>query len=161
LQGSLEKLKDKYNNLTNVITIDVVIPCFRIDSFCLDSMVSIEKDKRTDHRFVVVVDKNIGDITVEQLEYLRSLERDYPTRVRINEKNMGASFSRNRGMQESYSDLILYLDDDVLADKKIIQAYTNAIIDNPEKDGFVGKSILSRDGRNSTTAVHMAQTVFF
>jgi len=100
----LEKLKDKYNNLTDVITMDVVIPSFRVDSFYLDSMVSIEKDKRTDHRFVVVVDKNIGDITTEQLECLRNLERNSPTRVRMNEKNMGASFSRNRGMQESHSD---------------------------------------------------------
>jgi len=55
----------------------------------------------------------------------------------------------------------LYLDDDVLADKKIIQAYADAIIGNPEKDGFVGKSVLPHDGRNSTTAVHMAQTSFF
>ena len=161
LQSALEKLKDKYNNLTDVITIDVVIPSFRVDGFYLGSIVSIEKDERVNHRFVVVVDKNIRDITKEQLEYLKNLERNSPTRVRINEKNMGASFSRNRGMQESHSDWILYLDDDVLADKKIIQAYADAIIDNPEKDGFVGKSVLPHDGRNSTTAVHMAQTSFF
>ncbi|CAJ0844825.1 3796_t:CDS:2 [Entrophospora sp. SA101] len=78
----------------------------------------------------IVVDRNIEDISPEQIDYLRNLEKAAPARVRVNEQNMGASFSRNRGMQE-------------------------------KKDGFVGKSILPRDNRQATDAVHMAQTSFF
>ncbi|CAJ0747015.1 12919_t:CDS:2 [Entrophospora sp. SA101] len=121
LKNSLAKLKNKYNNLTDIVTMDVVIPSFR-------------------------------DISPEQIDYLRNLEKAAPARVRVNEQNMGASFSRNRGMQEN---------DDVLVDEKIISAYTDSLLNNPEKDGFVGKSILPRDNRQATDAVHMAQTSFF
>ncbi|CAJ0894484.1 13381_t:CDS:10 [Entrophospora sp. SA101] len=100
----------------------------------------------------IVVDRNIEDISPEQIDYLRNLEKAAPARVRVNEQNMGASFSRNRGMQEN---------DDVLVDEKIISAYTDSLLNNPEKDGFVGKSILPRDNRQATDAVHMAQTSFF
>ena len=140
---------------------DIIIPCFRIDKNCLDKIISIEREPKVDHRFIIVVDKSIDDISPEKLEYLINLEKTYPVRVRVNEKNMGASFSRNRGIQESHSEWVLYLDDDVLPDEKIVKFYAEAILTNPEKDGFVGKSILTKGFKRSTDAVHMAQTSFF
>src|ERR1044072_7982315 len=104
LKNSLTKLRDKYDNLPSIITMDVVIPSFRVNEFYLDKMVSVEKDQRVDHRFVIVIDRNIEEISPEQIEHLQNLEKTTPTRVRVNEKNMGASFSRNRGMKESHSD---------------------------------------------------------
>lgn len=177
LKNSLDELKKRYNNLKPVLTLDIVVPCFRIDEKCLDRILSIKKDPRVDHRFIIIVDRNIEDIPQEKITYLKNLEKTYPIRVRVNEKNEGASFSRNRGMEESHSDWVLYLDDDVLPKENIITAYTDAILANPEKDGFVGKSILPKGSENlvtdatrkvekanltthSTEAVHMAQTSF-
>jgi glycosyltransferase involved in cell wall biosynthesis len=161
IKDNMNKLKEKYENLNSILTLDIVIPCFRIDEKCLNRILSIKKDSKVDHRFILVIDKNINDVSQEKINYLKNLEKLYQIRIRVNEENSGASFSRNRGAQESHSDWILYLDDDVMPDENIIVAYADAILANPDKDGFVGKSILPKQFKPSTEAVHMAQTSFF
>ena len=61
------------------------------------------------------------------------LEKKYKekVRVRVNTKNSGASYSRNRGIAESSADWILYLDNDVKVPRDILHHYAYAI----EKDG--------------------------
>lgn len=161
LSESINIIKKKYKNLKPIITIDVVVPCYRINKFYIEKILEISSDERTDHRFIIIIDKNIEDINKNTYNYLKECEEKYNVRIRVNEKNMGASYSRNKGLKESHSDWILYLDDDVIPDKNIIIKYVDSLIENPQKDGFVGNSILEKNKYHSTDSVHMAQTTFF
>ncbi|KAG1819945.1 hypothetical protein EV424DRAFT_1539626 [Suillus variegatus] len=63
-------------------------------------------------------------------------------RIRINESNLGASASRNRGMKESAADWILFLDDDVTPQDDILIEAEKAIRVNPQAASFIAISWL-------------------
>jgi len=71
----LNKLKEKYKNLNSALPLDIVAPCFRIDENCLNRILSIKSDPRVDHRFIIIVDRNIKDIPQEKIDYLKNLEK--------------------------------------------------------------------------------------
>jgi len=53
--------------------------------------------------------------------------------VRCNEQNLGASASRNRGIEESTGDYILFLDDDVIPSKDLLHSYGRTLQKNKKK----------------------------
>jgi len=82
-------------------------------------------------------------------------------RIRRNETNLGASESRNRGMQESAADWIHFLDDDIVPQSNLLLRVEQAIRDSPNAAGFVGRSNFPRSDTIFTTAVRLAGVVFF
>jgi glycosyltransferase involved in cell wall biosynthesis len=84
-------------------------------------------------------------------------------RVRKNTSHQGASASRNNGLDESAADWILFLDDDVIPDAKLIDAYAKAIEKHGhETDGFVGPTELPKYPITQfNTAVNLADITYF
>ena len=66
--------------------------------------------------------------------------------VRCNLTNMGASASRNRGIEESAAEFILFLDDDVTLEpgSRPLYAYEEAIQAHPGAVGFAGMVLFPR-----------------
>jgi glycosyltransferase involved in cell wall biosynthesis len=56
--------------------------------------------------------------------------------------NRGASYARNTGFNHSTADWVLFLDDDVIPDENILDAYIGAIRRYPNSKVFVGHTEL-------------------
>lgn len=52
-------------------------------------------------------------------------------RVHVQEANGGASFARNTGLAQSFGDYAVLLDDDVVPEPGLLDAYASAIARNP------------------------------
>lgn len=114
-----------------------------------------------DVQFIIIVDDPAADIG-----WLQDLERTTmhgKLRVRKNATNEGASASRNNGMRESAAEWILFLDDDVIPQADILDAYVTAICHpaNADYDGFVGYSDLPSKDEIFPTAFHFSHASFF
>jgi GT2 family glycosyltransferase len=117
------------------ISIDVVIPSFRLDPKFLLPILSINIPEDCDLRYIVVVDNpNLSIPTDFDLFIERGMLSVY-----MNSINLGAHKSRNIGIDKGDGEWILFLDDDVVPDKNIIFHYVEAIKNMGDNvPGFVG-----------------------
>lgn len=59
-------------------------------------------------------------------------------RVFKNPKNLGAPLSRNAGLAQSFGDWTVLLDDDVIPNPNLLDAYLGAILRHPDASVYVG-----------------------
>jgi len=124
------------------ITLDVVVPSFRVRLDYLRSICHLKVPARIRTNFIIIIDnidaflraaRDLTDdcnITIPQAEDI--LERHLAmsgnvVRIRCNESNLGASASRNRGINESAAEFILNLDDDLIPDEDLLEQYGNKL----------------------------------
>lgn len=93
-----------------MIKVSVIIPVYNVEKYlkrCLDSVL---KQSFQDFELICVNDCST-DFSLEILEYY---EKEYPDKVKIliNEKNLGLSASRDRGIQEAEGEYIAFFDSD-------------------------------------------------
>src|SRR5690606_29619062 len=81
--------------------------------------------------------------------------------LHINEKNLGAAASRNKGIENGKGEWILFLDDDVIADKDILSIYSQAIEEHPDEIGFIGLTAFPPPHNTFTLALQANELTFF
>lgn len=138
-----------------VILLDVIVPSFRVQVDYLQSICSLKVPSQIKANFIIIIDNKeallrvAGDmsqcgssILVSKAEAIleRYLARDGNTiRVRCNEFNLGASASRNRGLDESAAEFVLHLDDDLVPGKDLLEQYGSKLMEiNEQVVGLVG-----------------------
>lgn len=115
-------------------TIDVVVPTVRMDSASLSAILALRAPPGAILHFYVVVDSP----GVDEAGLSRLPKRGNVT-VLVNERNMGAAESRNRGMNAGSGEFVLFLDDDVVPERHLLDAYLRAIAEDPQPyPGYVG-----------------------
>jgi hypothetical protein len=83
-------------------------------------------------------------------------------RIRKNERNLGASGTRNRCMAESSAQWLIFVDDDVVPDQTIVQAYVDAIVNcGSRAAGFVGATRFPTPRSPRQAAIHISGVTFF
>jgi GT2 family glycosyltransferase len=89
-------------------------------------------DSKADLHLVVVVDN--PKPTPAARAWLLELREEllYSVRVRFNSNNMGASMTRNRCLDESFAEYVIFLDDDVEVTHECLEAYAEAFHEHPE-----------------------------
>ncbi len=126
--------------------LDVIIPSYRVNIEYLERICSLKVPSYMRTTFIVIVDnpEYLVELTMAKLSDKSSIKRseaellleDYlcsksnhinNIRVRCNEDNIGASASRNRGIDESSAEYLLFLDDDVIPDENILEEYGSAL----------------------------------
>jgi len=115
-------------------TLDIVIPSFRLETTYLLPLIELPKPEGWTFRYYIVVDNPHVNVAPS----LASLAASGAITLLINPQNMGASTSRNRGLEAGNGDWILFLDDDIQADRQLLHHYVDAIIRYPEAIGFIG-----------------------
>jgi GT2 family glycosyltransferase len=145
------------NNIIPKILLDVVIPTYRLEMQYLHRICGLKVPETLRTTFIIIVDnpdwlvqKAITDLKAPDnvssdqaaarlQDFLSAHSPTNNIRVRCNATNMGASASRNRGIDESAADYILFLDDDVMPNADLLDAYQQAI-STKDKDtiAFVG-----------------------
>lgn len=93
--------------------ISIIIPAYNAEKTLGMAIGSIYKNNFKDFE-VIVVDDGSTDNTSE-------LVKNYPLRYIRLEKNMGAAFARNRGVELARGDILLFFDADVEAEEGLLQ----------------------------------------
>jgi nucleoside-diphosphate-sugar epimerase/glycosyltransferase involved in cell wall biosynthesis len=140
------------------LTLDVVIPCYRVNIAYLDPILNLKPSHTCSVMFIIIVD----DPTSPSIKVLEQKYQYRPdVRIRVNEKNVGASASRNRGLTESSAEWVHFLDDDVSVSGDLLLEAEKAIRKHPKAAGFVGNSQFPLADNVFTTAVHLAGVTYF
>ncbi|TFY59640.1 hypothetical protein EVG20_g7712 [Dentipellis fragilis] len=117
------------------MTIDIIVPCYRVQMRYLRPILELEPSKDCTVMFIIIIDD-------PNSPHIANLEQRYghrpDVRIRINAQNLGASASRNRGLRESSAEWAFFLDDDVLPKPDLLLAAERAIRAAPSAAGFVG-----------------------
>jgi len=102
------------------LKISVIVPTYNRVQFLKDTLTSIIVNDIPSHHFeLIVVDNNSSDSTGKFVDKFKDLHSKHQIRY-IVEKKQGASFARNRGIKEAESSLLLFVDDDEIADVNLI-----------------------------------------
>lgn len=144
--------------IEKMLTLDVVIPCYRVDVPILDVILTLKPSATCTVMFIIIIDDPPSPHIIElQNKYSKRVD----VRIRVNKTSLGASASRNRGMEESAADWIHFLDDDVVPNPDLLEQAEKAIRSEPQAAGFVGKSVFPVADSIFTAAVHLAGVTYF
>jgi nucleoside-diphosphate-sugar epimerase/glycosyltransferase involved in cell wall biosynthesis len=151
-------LAGKVPSVKKLLTLDVVIPSYRVDPGFLDPILQLRCPETCSVMFIIIVDNpNAPSINLLQKKY----GADPFVRIRVNKTNLGASASRNRGMKESAADWIHFLDDDIIPGDGLLIQTAKVILEHPNAAGFIGTSKFPIADNIFTTAIHLADVTYF
>lgn len=140
------------------LTLDVIIPCYRVNLEILSTILSLEAPSSTAVTFIIIIDSpNSSSIPALLARYSSNPN----VRIRVNDTNRGASYSRNRGLEEASADWVHFLDDDIIPSSNLLFAVSDAIRGNPDAAGFVCNTQFPTTTSVFTTAVHLAGVTYF
>ncbi|KAF8209690.1 nucleotide-diphospho-sugar transferase [Mycena galopus ATCC 62051] len=141
------------------LTIDVIVPSFRVQFTPLSRILELESSDTAEVMFIIIVDDPEASSGIADLEAKYSLRPD--VRIRVNASNLGASASRNRGMEESAAEYVFFLDDDVVPQSDILIKAEEAIRASPDCAGLVGTTGFPPADTIFKSAVHLAGVTYF
>jgi hypothetical protein len=135
----------------DTVVLDVAIATYRVDLQALAHLLSTWVPAHTDTRFVVVIDDPTKACAIAALrQWVAARGNPERYRVLVNNQNLGASPTRNRGILEAWGDWVLMLDDDVAPHPGFLQAYSDGIRAYPDAGALVGcTSLASADPTNA------------
>ena len=151
------------------IMVDVVVPSYRVRLDYLESICFLKVPDYMETLFIIIVDnpaillKRTSALFGKPVSSLSQGERileDHLSRtgnnvrVRCNVTNVGASASRNRGLDESAAEFILNLDDDLMPNPDLLEQYGQAL--KTMDDNVVGLVGLVRFPRSPTLPIKHA-----
>ncbi|WP_436487709.1 glycosyltransferase [Chitinophaga sp. ARDCPP14] len=116
------------------LTIDVVMPSFRLEEKYVLPVLRLPRPDNVVIKFYLMADNP----NIVPAESIRELADNDQVFLYINEKNLGASGTRNRGITVSKGDWILFLDDDVTVTDDLLFRYAAAAAAYPDETGFIG-----------------------
>ena len=140
------------------LTLDIVVPCYRVIMEHLDVILALQPSPTCSTKTIVIVD-NPECPRIGQLMQKYGHRAD--VRIRVNPKNLGASASRNRGLQESAAEWVHFLDDDVTPEASLLIEAEKVIREHPTAAGFVCNAQFPSADTIFTMAVHLAGVTFF
>lgn len=134
--------------VTEVLFLDVIVPSYRVRLNYLRSIASLCVPKHVHANFIFIVDnpsellrqaqeiqtknRNAEMATTANaesiLEHYLSCDGNN-VRVRCNKVNVGASASRNRGLEESAAEFVLHLDDDLVPKPDLLEKYCSKLFE--------------------------------
>ena len=117
--------------------IDVVVPTFRCDRQMLAALASLPCNRDASVHTIIVCDRPDAD-NLDEVQRLLSYTPNRTVRVHVMEENAGASFARNAGLHQSFGDHAVLLDDDVMPQAGLLDAYLGAIERHPGAAAYVG-----------------------
>lgn len=119
---------------------DLIICCYNSENKIKETLESIIKQDNY-HNYInklICIDNNSSDNTLKLL-------KEYDSKVSniqiLTETNQGLSFARKRGVEESNSDWIIFIDDDNTLDNKWLENAHNFIVNNEKVGAFNGSVV--------------------
>lgn len=138
--GSLERWLGEHAPAAQRFTcMDVVVPTYRCELQALEALISLQcpEQLQVDLSILVVVD-NPRAPNLAAIRSLLSYAAHRVVRVCVLPANVGAPTARNIGLDQSWGDYVVLLDDDVQPSAALIPAYLGAMARYPNAAGYVG-----------------------
>ena len=126
--------------------LSVIICTYNRDKYIYNVMESIVKGSlSTEYYEILVIDNNSSDCTEDEVSRFIS---DYPSaNVKyIFEQQQGLSYARNRGIEESSGDILVYVDDDARVNEGYLKSFYDFFEANPDCKAAGGPIIPEYDG---------------
>ncbi|KAL0564362.1 hypothetical protein V5O48_017684, partial [Marasmius crinis-equi] len=140
------------------LTLDVIVPSYRVDFSTLGPILELQSSATCELMFIIIIDDPLSS-GITELQQKYGARPD--VRIRVNTSNLGASATRNRGLDESAAEWVFFLDDDVVPDPDILIEAEDVIRDNPDAAGFIGTTLFPPANTVFKTAVHLAGVTYF
>ncbi len=103
------------------ISISVIICTYNRGQLLNRTFEALVRQTLPTHEFeVILINNNSTDQTAEICLHFQQTHPEFPFRY-FKEKQQGLSYARNRGIEESHSDLLVFLDDDAFAEPEYLQ----------------------------------------
>lgn len=119
--------------------LSVVICTYNRDKWIKSALEStVDQSLANDQYEVIVVNNNCTDSTDSIVSSFIVSHPELNLR-QVVEIRQGLSYARNRGIEEAESDVILYMDDDGVADYTLFEEIATYMEDHPEVIGIGGK----------------------
>ncbi len=126
-----------------LITLDIVVPTFRAPIDVLKEIITLPIPPGMHRNVIIIFDQPDDCKSLDVKSTLETMFTQDPTiRIRMNHSNIGASESRNRGLDEGSSKWVLFLDDDVFPSRDLLFQYKQVLEMNRFAAGAVGLTIL-------------------
>ncbi|CAL1517670.1 glycosyltransferase family A protein [Chitinophaga sp. MM2321] len=136
-------------------SIDIVIPSFRLNEAFLLPMLRLPKPAGLDIKYYLIADNP----AIKPGQALSDLIDNKTVFLLVNEQNMGAGLTRNRGIDAGTGEWILFIDDDVQVRDDLLFAYAKALEQFPNETGFAGMVALEEPINDFTRAISLNKTL--
>ncbi|KAG9014685.1 hypothetical protein FRB94_010532 [Tulasnella sp. JGI-2019a] len=140
------------------LTLDVIVPCYRVNIGILDRILELKPSNTCSTMFIIIIDDPHSPNIIELLAKYGARP---DVRIRVNVRNLGASESRNRGMRESSAEWVHFLDDDVEPDSALLKNAERYIRQHPDAAGFIGATLFPCAETVATAAIYLASVTYF
>ena len=123
------------NSKQNSPFFSIVVPCYERPDDLRRCLTSLSKNSQTPcpHYEIIVTDDSKSD------KCRKVTENEFPEVSWGRGKQNGPAGNRNAGVNRAKGDWIVFLDDDCVAQDGFLNAYSNAIVENPDIDVFEGR----------------------
>ena len=159
----IEKLHVELPGAKRFLCVDVVVPTFRVNVALLRQVVALRASvEAVAITFWIIVDNpDAPQAALDQVRLLESLGNNYTVNVRVHPRNMGVSAARNTGIAYSNADWCILLDDDVVPDHTLLDAYLGACMRHPGADIYAGKTVFPPASTTVTRALRTCSVIGF
>lgn len=112
------KIERKNRIVDSSYNLQIIIPCYNVERYISDCINSILNNKTTYKYLIVAINDGSTDGTLEILNKYRN----HPNVIIIDQANKGFSGARNSGLENIFSDYIMFVDSDDTIEPISIQA---------------------------------------
>lgn len=131
------------------ISIDVVIPSFRLIEHYLVPILRLERPAGVRVRFYLLSDN--PEVAVAPA--IADMVNGTDVFLEVNPQNMGAAYTRNHGIDSGDGEWVLLLDDDITVPANLLTIYAKAAGQDPGAMGFIGLVTLPAPGKPFSEAI--------
>jgi glycosyltransferase involved in cell wall biosynthesis len=121
----------------------------------------VSADAHLAHLHTLIVVDRPSASNVAEIQQLTSYAPGRVVRVHVMPENAGAAVARNVGLAQSFGDHCVLLDDDVIPQPGLLDAYLGAISRRPDAVGHVGVAKLTEARKLVEDAVLACRITFF
>uniref|UniRef100_A0A7S2W5J2 Glycosyltransferase 2-like domain-containing protein n=1 Tax=Mucochytrium quahogii TaxID=96639 RepID=A0A7S2W5J2_9STRA len=165
-----EGYQEAAKQIRKFVTLDVIVPSMRVDEGFIKPLVEDALSSNTagaSIEFILLIDRP-GTLDAQIKYFLEKAQGKYQCRFRCRQNSncLGAGGTRNRGLEESSSQWVLFLDDDITippstSEHGLVNAYVKAITAHNDAAGFVGLSSFPPAAGTRQQAMHLSGAAFF
>lgn len=135
-------------------TVSIIVPVYNAEKYIVETMEHVVAQTYKDWELLLVVDGG-GDDSARVIREYQESRGEGRLRIMVNEENMGAARSRNRGLREAVGRYIAYVDADDLWMPKKLERQLQYMREKQAAFVFTGYEFADEEGVGTGRVVHV------